>query len=84
MKDKLIEAKESIGGRSTFIKGTRVRVSDVARMSSLGQTPEEIEAALPHLTMQQVLAAIGYWKSHHKVIRIEIDEEDALFAKIKS
>lgn len=84
MQSKLIEVRESAGGKSTFIRGTRVRVSDIARMSSLGETDNQIQAALPHLSMRQVLAALSYWQSHNKSIQTEIDEEDALFAKLKS
>ena len=84
MDDKLIEVRESAGGKSAFIKGTRVRVADIARMCSLGETADEIQKALPHLSTRQVQAAIDYWRNHTGQIKAEIDEEDKLLAKMKS
>jgi uncharacterized protein (DUF433 family) len=84
MRTQAVEIRESTGGKSTFIKGSRVRVSDIARMVVLGEKAEEIQAALPHLTMKQVSAAIEYWQTHKASIQREIEEEDALLEKIKS
>ena len=84
MRTQTVEIRESAGGKSAFIKGSRVRVSDIARMVALGEKAEEIQAALPHLTKKQVLAAIEYWQAHKPSIQREIEEEDALLEKIKS
>jgi uncharacterized protein (DUF433 family) len=84
MDEKLIEVRKPAAGKSAFIKGTRVRVSDIARMCSLGESADEIRNALPHLSAHQIQAAIDYWRGHATKIEAEINEEDRLLARMKS
>jgi len=49
--------KNRAGHDRAFVAGTRVRVQDIYGDSEvLGKSPEEIVAALPHLSMAQVYA----------------------------
>ena len=85
MTRQLIEVRGGPGGRSAFIKGTRVRVSDIAQLEGLrngSSAPEQICKALPHLTPEQVRAALEYWRAHPKDIQKEIEEEEALLGEM--
>ena len=85
MARQLIEVRHGPGGRSAFIKGTRVRVSDIAQREGLRNgmsAPEQICRALPHLTPEQVQAALEYWRTHPEDIQKEIEEEEALLGEI--
>jgi uncharacterized protein (DUF433 family) len=57
----LIEHKAGPGGKTPVIKGTRVRVSDIARLYEILQDEvvvERIQRSLPHLTPSQIHAAL--------------------------
>lgn len=59
-------------GGSPVIKGTRTPVRSIVQYhQSVGYTPSEIVAHLPHLTLAQVHSALAYYYDHKK----EIDEE---------
>ena len=80
-----IELRTGPGGQSAFIAGTRVRVSDIARLHDVLQTEmiaERIQAALPHLTLPQITAALGYWRANKARIVQEIEEEEKLLDSI--
>jgi uncharacterized protein (DUF433 family) len=92
MATKMIAVKEGAGGRSYVIKGTRVRVSDIAgyytmfgeQLSQEGQIIEEISKSLPHLTSAQIKAAVSFWRGHRDEIDAEIAEEERLAAQFAS
>jgi uncharacterized protein (DUF433 family) len=68
------------GQMRAFIAGTRVRVQDIYALAELqGKTPDGIVAALPHITLWQVHAALAYYFQHREAILREI-REDADFA----
>jgi uncharacterized protein (DUF433 family) len=60
-----IELRPNRSGQPrVFIAGTRVRVQDIYGLSELqGKTPDEIVAALPHLTLHQVHSALAFAKT---------------------
>lgn len=60
-------------GGKPRIAGTRIRVWYVAVRTQAGETPDEILAAYPHLTLSQIYAALAYYYDH----KAEIDEEAA-------
>jgi len=52
-------------GGAPIIAGTSTRVSDVAvRYELLGMGPDEIAAALPHLSLAQIHCALAYYYEH--------------------
>ena len=80
-----IVRRSGAGGTSAYIRGTRVRVSDIASLVLIlrDETMEErINRALPHLTPEQIDAALAYWNSHSDEIEAQIEEEEALFREI--
>jgi uncharacterized protein (DUF433 family) len=68
-----------------FIAGTRVRVQDIyIDFEVLKKSPEEILAALPHLTLSQVHAALAYYFDHRQQILDELREDDEFVAAVKA
>lgn len=73
-----IELRANRSGQPrAFIAGTRVRVQDIYGLSELqGKSPDEIVAALPHLSLFQVHSALAYFFQHRAEILQEIREHD--------
>ena len=70
------------GQMRAFIAGTRVRVQDIYVCAELhGKTPDEIVAALPHLTLAQVHGALAYYFDHREEILKECQQEEQFAAK---
>jgi uncharacterized protein (DUF433 family) len=84
-----IEHKPSAyGGRAegkAMIAGTRVRVSDIARLYEIKLDEmmiQYISEALPHLTREQIREALDYWRANRAEIDREIELEEALMSQI--
>lgn len=75
---KHIEIRKNRRGEDrAYIAGTRVRVRDIYAHSEIhGESPEEIVAAFPHLTLAQVHAALSYYFEHREAILDEIRRDD--------
>ena len=75
---KHIEIRNNRRGEDrAYIAGTRVRVRDIYAHSEIhGESPEDIVAALPHLTLAQVHAALSYYFEHREAILDEIRRDD--------
>ncbi len=76
-----IEIRSSRAGQTrAFIAGTRIRVQDIYVQSELRRnTPDDIVAAYPHLTLGQVHAALAYYFDNREVI-LEETRQDKQFA----
>ena len=72
-----IEIRKNREGQDrAFIAGTRVRVQDIYVDSELlGKSADEIVAALPHLTLAQVHAALAYYFNHRDEILDELRQD---------
>ena len=69
--------KNRRGDQRAYIAGTRVRVRDVyAHAEVHGETAEQIVAALPHLTLAQVHAALSYYFENRESILDEIRQDN--------
>jgi len=69
--------KNRRGDDRAYISGTRVRVRDIYAQSEIhGKRPEEIVAALPHLSLAQVHAALSYYFENREAILDEIRRND--------
>jgi uncharacterized protein (DUF433 family) len=79
-----IEVRAGRGGKSAYVKGTRTRVSDIVRLYDIMKEEliiERICRALPHLTEEQVRAALDYGR-YDPSVKDEILEERALLETI--
>lgn len=77
---------DTCGGKPR-IDGTRIRVQDIYVWHELrGQSPEEIVANFPHLTLASVHAALAYLFDHKEEIIRDIRDDaeyiDAMKAKL--
>jgi uncharacterized protein (DUF433 family) len=72
---------QKICGGSPIVKGTRVRVVDIAiEYEYLDRTPDEIVSAHPHLELKEVHDALSFYYENRR----ELDEkikEDKRFVK---
>lgn len=80
-----IEMRKNRAGQDrAHIAGTRVRVQDIYVDSEVfGKSPEEIVAALPHLTLAQVHAALAYYFDHREQILDELRQDEQFLALMK-
>ena len=79
-----IEMNPAKCGGKPFIAGTRIRVWDIHVWHNLrGQTPEEIIAAFPQLTLADVHAALAYYFDHREDIQRQAKEDEEFVAKMK-
>lgn len=63
------------GGKAA-IDNTRIRVNNVVFLWKEGNTPEEIRAQYPHLTLGQVHAALAYYYDNTAEIDAELAAEE--------
>lgn len=69
-----IESRPGVQGGAPIIRGTRTPVRTVVVLCRVTypDRPEEVRAALPHLTSQQIEAAMAYYQDHAAEIEAEI------------
>src|SRR5688572_1462929 len=71
------------GGTSPAIAGTRIRVVHIVRIRQELETDEaavtQALAEMPHLTSEQVQAAIDYWRDNFDEIQAEISYDDKVY-----
>jgi uncharacterized protein (DUF433 family) len=68
------------GGEKAVIAGTNTSVWFIMRQLRVGDTPEDIVASLPHLSLAGVYDAISYYHDHRDEIDPIIAEGDRLAA----
>src|SRR3990172_9477931 len=66
------------------VAGTRIRVWDIHVWHNLrGQTPEQIMAEFPQLSLADVHAALAYYLDHREEIQRQAKEDEEYVAKMK-
>src|SRR2546430_11603202 len=80
-----IEIRKNRDGQDrAYIAGSRVRVQDIYVDSQVfGKSVDEIVAALPHLTLSQVHAALAYYFDHRQQILDELRQDEQFVALMK-
>jgi uncharacterized protein (DUF433 family) len=74
-----IEATPKICGGQPHIRGTRVRVQEVALWHErLGLSTEEIVCRFPELSRADVNAALAYYRAHRAEIPLPLGPADSL------
>ena len=66
--------RPEISGGEPILQGTRISVRDIIERVWAHQSVEDILAALPHLTVAQVHAALSYYYEHRPEIDRLIEE----------
>jgi len=83
--DHYIAIRPEYCGGKPHIAGHRVKVQQVAIWHErLGQSPEEIVATYPTLTLAEVHAALAYYFSHRAEIDAEIRADEEFVAKLRA
>jgi uncharacterized protein (DUF433 family) len=62
-------------GGKPCVADTRIRVWDIATASQAGQSPDEILASFPHLTLSDVHAALAYYYDNREQIEKQMARE---------
>jgi uncharacterized protein (DUF433 family) len=82
-----IQHIESIPGKcggKPCIAGTRIRVWDIHVWHNLrGQSPGQIVADFPQLTLADVYAALAYYLDHREEIQRQAKEDEEFVAEMK-
>lgn len=74
-KKHIVATPETCGGKPR-IEGTRIRVQDIYVWHELqGQSPEEIVANFPHLSLVSIHAALVYYFDHRDEIVRDVRED---------
>lgn len=79
-----VEITPGVCGGRPRVAGTRIRVLDVVIWSELGQSPDEIVASFPQLTLADVHAALAYYYDHRASIENDRRSTDALVETMMS
>lgn len=80
-----IEVTPGICGGRPCISGHRIRVQDiVAWHESQGQSPDEIVARFPQLSLADVHAALAFYFDHRDEIRQHMADDDAFAESLRS
>jgi len=80
----LLTQSPGICGGRLRIAGTGVSVRRIVIWYKLGNTPEEIVAQIPHLTLAQVYAALAYYHANQVKMDAELAAEKAESERLES
>jgi uncharacterized protein (DUF433 family) len=83
--DRYIAIRPGYSGGKPHIAGHRIKVQHITTWHErLGQSPEEIVAAHPELTLAEVHAALAYYYSHRAEIDADIQADEQFVARLQS
>ena len=78
-----IEMTAGICGGRPRVRGTRVKVSEIARRHvEDDESADEITEALPQLTLAQVHAALAYYYDHREEIEEELRSQNEIVVRL--
>lgn len=78
-----VEINPKICNGSSVLKGTRVRVVDIAiEYEYLNQTPDEIISAHPHLKLEEIHDALSYYYENRAQLDKKIKEDKQFIQKL--
>jgi uncharacterized protein (DUF433 family) len=78
-----VEVNPKICNGSPVIKGTRIRVVDVAiKYEYLNHTPDEIINAYPHLKLEQIHDALSFYYENRAELDEKIREDEQFIQKL--
>ena len=80
-----IETRDNVCGGKPCVKGTRIRVWDIHVWHDLrGQSPEEIVALYPQISVADVHAALAYFLDNRESIQEQIDADQDEVAQLQA
>jgi uncharacterized protein (DUF433 family) len=79
----IVKTPGTCSGQARVV-GTRIKVKHIYTwVEKMGQSPAQVVADHPQLSMAAVHAALAYW-SHQEEIQRDIEEEERLVAELKA
>jgi uncharacterized protein (DUF433 family) len=79
-----ISINPNVCGGKPCVAGTRIRVWDIHVWHNLrGQSPEQIIADFPQLSLADVHAALAYYLDHREEIQRQAEEDEAFVEQMK-
>jgi uncharacterized protein (DUF433 family) len=79
-----ISIDPDVCGGKPCIAGTRIRVWDIHVWHDLrGESPEQIVASFPRLTLADVHAALAYYLDHREEIERQVWEDEAYVERMR-
>jgi len=79
-----IEVTPGVCGGRARIAGHRIRVQDIVLWTECGQSPDQIVADFPQLSLADVYAALAYYHDHREEIDQQVREDDEFVAQLKA
>ena len=85
VKHPYVEINSKICNGSPIIKGTRIRIIDIAiEYEHLNHTPDEIINAHPHLKLEQIHDALSYYYENRAELDKKIKEDKQRIQKLRN
>ena len=73
----MIYKMKTATGERACIVGTATSVKMIAKWLNAGESPEEIQAEYPHLSLEQIHAARAYYQTNREEIDRAIEQDRA-------
>ncbi|HEX4123688.1 MAG TPA: DUF433 domain-containing protein [Tepidisphaeraceae bacterium] len=70
-------------GGKPCVAGTRIRVWDVAMLAQAGESPDDIIASFPQLTLSAVHAALAYYYDNRETIEREMADAERFAEELR-
>jgi uncharacterized protein (DUF433 family) len=64
---------DGVAGGKPVITGTRTPVRSIVAYHRMGNTPEEIQLKLPHLSLAQIYDALSFYYDHQAELDSDIE-----------
>lgn len=77
----IYKMKTATGERACLV-GTATSVKMIAKWLNAGEAPEDIQANYPHLSLEQVNAAVAYYHANREEIDQAIERDRAAGQKL--
>jgi uncharacterized protein (DUF433 family) len=79
-----ISIDPKLSGGQPFVRGTRIKVMDVAvRYELMGMSADKIVDEYPHLKLEQIHDALSYYYEHKAVLDRKYKDEQTLLTQLK-
>lgn len=79
-----VEITPGVCGGRPRIAGHRIRVQDIVLWTERGQSPDQIVAEFPQLSLADVYGALAYYHDHREHIDRQIREDDELIERTRA
>lgn len=79
-----IEVTPGVCGGRPRIAGHRIRVQDIVIWTEQGQSPDQIVADFPQLSLADVYAALAFYHDHREEIDQQIRDDDEFVARMRA